>query len=567
MNDLGRFIIACLLILAVPGTGISAESVINTKHNLSVTGPGPVRSTTEDRVCVFCHTPHNAESTVAYLWNRETSTANYTTYQSSTIYAAVGQPAGASKLCLSCHDGTIALGALISEPSEVPFAGGIRFMPDGAAKLGTDISDDHPVSFTYDSSLAMTSGELEDPSFLQQEVKLDANEQLQCTACHDPHDNTNGKFLVMSDMYSNLCTTCHKKDGWNFSSHSTSNSVWNGAGTDPWQNTDYSTVAENACAGCHRPHNAGGKERLLNYPFEEDNCIVCHNGNVAGKDIETELTKPYAHAVQDFTGVHDPAEDFTSGTVQEHVECSDCHDPHQANPNPSPGAPVVSGANEGVSGINTSGQQIKSASDQYEICFKCHADNNVTGTMPVDRGIQQLNTMLEFDQSGPSYHPVMAQGRNLDVPSLIPQYSTTSLIFCTDCHNNDDTGGPRGPHGSNNQYLLEENYTTQDNTQESSYNYALCYKCHDRNSILADASFKEHNKHILEENAPCSACHDAHGISATQGNSTNNSHLINFDITIVQPDSLGRLRFEDMGTFTGQCYLSCHGESHEPKGY
>ncbi|MEF9426041.1 MAG: hypothetical protein L0956_02290 [Candidatus Mariimomonas ferrooxydans] len=546
----------------------SGRSILNTKHNLSVTGRGPIKikATTKEGICIFCHTPHNTIRDIPYLWNRQDSTANYIPYQSSTLYATVGQPTGASKLCLSCHDGTIALGALISKLQEIPFAAGIRFIPKGPAKLGTDLSDDHPVSFVYDSSLAINNPELVDPFLLPPEVKLDRDGQLQCTACHDPHDDTNDKFLVIPNIYSNLCTACHQKTGWSLSSHSTFNATWNGVGTNPWPRTPYTTVAENACENCHQPHTAGGHERLLNYAFEEDNCIVCHNGNVASTDIETELAKPYRHAVQDYTGIHDPAEDFTSGTVPEHVECTDCHNPHWANANPSPGAPQVSGALDGVLGIDASGQQIPAASNQYEICFKCHADNNVITTEPITRQIQQLNTRLEFDPSNPSYHPVEAQGVNPNVPSLLPPYTTTSIIFCTDCHNNDDTFGPQGPHGSNNKYLLEENYTTQDYTQENSYNYALCYKCHDRNSILNDESFL-HRSHLEDAKAPCSACHDAHGISSTQGNFTNNSHLINFDITIVQPDSLGRLQFQDTGTFTGQCFLRCHGINHTPKSY
>lgn len=553
--------------LFFPINNIYGGSITTTKHNLSVTGPGTIKSTTEPEICIFCHTPHNARSDIPYLWNRSDTTQNYITYESSTLHATVGQPTGASKLCLSCHDGTIALGALVSRQEEIPFAGGIRFMPEGQTKLGTDLSDDHPVSFVYDSALAIANGELLDPSVLPPAVMLDNNNQLQCTACHDPHSDTYGQFLVMQNIYSGLCTACHQRNGWASSSHKTSNAAWNGSGTNPWQHTPYNTVSQNGCENCHKPHTAGGHERLLNYAFEEDNCIVCHNGNVAGKNIEIEFTKPYKHGVQDYTGIHDPAEDFTSGAVQKHVECVDCHNPHQSNSSPSPGAPQVSGANKGVKGINAGGQQIPVSANLDEICFKCHADYNVTTTLPLTRQIAQLNTRLEFDPSNPSFHPVDAAGKNPNVPSLLPPYTTSSKIFCTDCHNNDNSAGPKGPHGSNNRYLLEKNYTTQDYTTESSTIYALCYKCHNRNSILGNQSFKEHNRHIVGEQAPCFACHDAHGISSTQGNTTNNSHLINFDITIVQPDSQGRLRFEDQGTFKGRCYLTCHGKRHEPKSY
>lgn len=544
-----------------------AAGIQYTKHNLSVSGPGTIKSTTEDQICIFCHAPHRARRDIPYLWNRADSTVNYIPYQSSTMYSVVGQPTGASKLCLSCHDGTIALGALVSEYFEVPFAGGIRFLPEGPSKLGTDLSDDHPVSFVYDSSLAARNGELADPLSLPHEIKLDAAGEMQCTSCHDPHSNTNGKFLLMPNIYSALCTACHQKDGWSSASHSLSNAIWNSAGPDPWPHTPYTTVAENGCENCHKPHTAGGHQRLLNYAFEEDNCLVCHNGNVSVKNIEQELMKPYRHSVQDYTGVHDPAEDFYLNSVQKHVECSDCHNPHQSNSNASTGAPQVSGANAGVSGISSSGTQASPSFYLYEICFKCHGDNNVISTIQIDRQIQQLNTRHEFDVSNPSYHPVRAAGINPNVPSLLPPYTTSSVILCTDCHNNDNSGGAKGPHGSINRFLLEQNYTTQDFTQESSFNYAMCYKCHDRNSILNDASFRQHNRHVVTANTPCSACHDPHGISSIQGNPSNNSHLINFDITIVQPNSQGLLRFEDLGALRGQCFLSCHGKDHNPGVY
>lgn len=553
-------------IFLIPGL-VSSSSILDTKHNLSISGPGPVKSTTEEEVCVFCHVPHHARRDIPYLWNRSDSTANYLPYQSSTLHATIGQPTGASKLCLSCHDGTVALGALLTRPEEVPFAGGIRFMPEGRAKLGTDLSDDHPISLVYDSALTASNTELADPLSLPAEVRLDRNRELQCTACHDPHKDDYGKFLVMQNQYSGLCTTCHNKDGWTLTSHSTSGQQWNGAGTNPWPNSTYATVSENGCGNCHVPHSAGGHQRLMNYPIEEDNCLVCHTGNVATKNIGSELTKPYGHFVQNYAGVHNPAENFVLGGTPKHVECADCHNSHQSNATTSSGAPLVSGAITGVSGIDASGQAVKYAQNQYEICNKCHGDNNVTTSFPITRQIPQLNVRLEFDQANPSFHPVAGPGVNPNVPSLLPPYTVTSKIYCTDCHDNDDANGPRGPHGSYNAFLLAKNYTTADNTTESPQAYELCYSCHSRASILGDQSFKDHKKHIEERRTPCSACHDAHGISNTQGNPVNNAHLINFDLNIVQPDSLGRLYYEKTGPSSGQCYLNCHGANHSPRSY
>jgi len=558
--------IAVALLLA----GSANADIATTRHNLSVSGPGPIQSTTEQEICVYCHTPHRARTTTGLLWNREDSTAVYAQYQSSSLKAIVGQPTGASKLCLSCHDGTVALGALVSRQTEIPFAGGIRFLPEGDTRLGTDLSDDHPVSFVYDESLAIDNGELASPSTLTSTVRLDQSGQLQCTACHDPHEDSFGKFLVRPNNFSGLCVTCHTRRDWPVSAHATSGATWSQTGPDPWPDTEYTTVAENACRNCHAPHKAGEPVRLLNYIAEEDNCLACHNGNVAATDIEPELLKEFGHKVQAFTRIHDAAEDATA-FMPNHVECVDCHNPHRANGNTA-SAPLVAGTQAGVSGVTASGLATPEASFLYEVCFKCHADNNVKSFVPITRQHAQINTRLEFDLANPSYHPVEGIGSNPNVPSLIPPYSETSVIYCTDCHNNDASTasggpGPNGPHGSIYSPILERNYTTLDHTSENTLEYALCYKCHDRDSILADDSFGEHDKHVRGEDAPCSACHDPHGVSAMQGNSVNNSHLINFDLNIVSPNSRGLLRFEDLGTFRGQCYLSCHGEDHDPESY
>ena len=96
------------LLWAQPALG-QALSVVNSPHNLSASGTGSVRSTTEDQVCIFCHAPHNA-SPIRPLWNRATPVDAYTIYSSPALDAEPGQPTGSSKMCLSCHDGTIAIG-------------------------------------------------------------------------------------------------------------------------------------------------------------------------------------------------------------------------------------------------------------------------------------------------------------------------------------------------------------------------------------------------------------------------------------------------------------------------
>ncbi|MEK7684933.1 MAG: cytochrome c3 family protein [Verrucomicrobiota bacterium] len=104
----------------------------------------------------------------------------------------------------------VALGLARSRSATIAFQGGVTTMPTGVTRLGTDLADDHPVSFSYDTGLANANAQLKDPATLTGPVRLDKNGQLQCTACHDAHDNRYGKFLVRNNTASALCATCHK---------------------------------------------------------------------------------------------------------------------------------------------------------------------------------------------------------------------------------------------------------------------------------------------------------------------------------------------------------------------
>jgi predicted CXXCH cytochrome family protein len=549
--------------------------VVGTRHDLSARGPGLTKafgkkaSAQEDvmgqEICVFCHAPHTTTPATA-LWNRSASPPIYKLYSSSTLDAVPGQPSFDSKLCLSCHDGTIAVGAVLSRRAEIPTLGTLR----GPSNLTTDLSDDHPISFAYDAGLAAADPELVDPSFLMGDVKPDEHGQLQCTSCHDPHGNAESDFLLMDTAFSALCVTCHRKIGWSASSHANSGAVWRGGGADLGSRTRGKTVASNGCDNCHLSHAAGLPEYLLHFPRREENCLVCHDGSTAKTNIAAELNKPYGHPVVSTASVHDPTESFMS--MPRHAACEDCHNPHAAREGRGT-PPSVSGPLEGAPGVNASGAEVRRVSFQYEVCFRCHADSPNAPVPTLPRQISEPNLRLRFDVSAASFHPVEAPGRNPRVPSLIPPLDEASLLYCADCHTSDlgragGAAGPSGPHGSVWPFLLEQQYQTGDNTPESFEAYALCYKCHDRNSILRDESFREHSKHIEEELTPCSACHDPHGISSAQGSAANHSHLINFDTSIVFPDpDTGLLRFEDLGDVRGRCYLDCHGVKHSPESY
>lgn len=551
-----------LLLSAVP---VVQAGLSDTVHNLTVTGPGTVKESAVTELCIFCHTPHNASPQRA-LWNRDLPGNIYTPYDSSTLDSVLNQPTGASRLCLSCHDGTVALGSLRVPPRSAAAALGAL---TGSGALGTDLSDDHPVSFVYGATPPPWQEQLVDAGAVPPTTPLDHTGQLQCTACHEPHDNPFRKFLRVDDIGGALCTSCHLVRNWSDSTHATSTATWTGSGNNPWPpDSPYSTVADHACLNCHVVHSAQRPARLLRNSVERDVCLDCHDSSVSTHNLETEFFKFSAHPIIPTNWIHEPGEDPI--VMSRHVMCTDCHNQHAAN-SLSSAAPLVSGRLRGVSGVGLSGVPVTEAINEYEVCFKCHGLQDQATPLGIVRDDNNRNVRLEITDNNPSHHPVTAIGKNMTMGGFQPGYSTTSIIYCTDCHNNDEwtpTGpNPRGPHGSLYEPLLEREYQLNDFTPESFQTYRLCYKCHTREYIVDDVpDIFPHKKHVDNEDVPCAACHDAHG-------SRQNLHLINFMLvdpsgaTVVSPSSSGRLEYNSTGPGTGECYLRCHGEDHDPQEY
>lgn len=186
----------------------------------------------EGQICLPCHTPHNArqdpEIRIAPLWNHQLSQAVYTLYASDTMDTAPVQPLGISKLCLSCHDGTVALDNFGDQ------TGGGNYISPGA-DLTTDISDDHPISiiWTHQTIVGPSSpGQCtychdnigEDPAkfripFYEYNGHTTGlyDAYVECSSCHDPHNNGDGGadtqpyMLRLSNESSALCLQCHNK--------------------------------------------------------------------------------------------------------------------------------------------------------------------------------------------------------------------------------------------------------------------------------------------------------------------------------------------------------------------
>ncbi len=572
------------------GTNVAA-----TVHNLSPSGPGKQKDGRAAGTCAYCHTPHNASPTQA-LWSRASSGITYQLYTSASMQASVDQPTGSSRLCLSCHDGLLALSSAriaAATQADKPNASPLT----GASVIGTDLRASHPSSFTYDSALAARRGELADPKVLPSAVRLDAKGQLQCTSCHDPHQDTLPKFLRMDNAKGSLCLACHRLTSWSASSHATSAATWNGTGTNPFPTRGQPSVAANGCNNCHRSHAAGHGERLLARASEPENCTLCHNGSVAKKNVAAEFaggSKISRHPIEAAQWSHTPKENPAS--MPRHVTCVDCHNPHQASAAAGADA-ALPGPLQGVAGVTSAGTPVSFSNSAYQVCLKCHGESSSTGALRADRS---RNIRDKVSTGSTSFHPVAAAARNPSARKFVQGYSSSSVIGCTDCHNNSDHGDtdPKGPHASRFSPILERNYVTTDPAPESPSAYAMCYKCHDRSSFVtppavagpsAPATARAapaariagtpvrsastfggagfpHWLHVVKNQTSCATCHDAHG-------SRTNPHLINFMTrdtagrTVVSANSKGRMDYLATAPGQGQCNLSCHGRDHSSLGY
>jgi len=229
------------------------------RHNFSrlstkPSGPKAVDSGDDysTRICIYCHTPHGG-APQSPLWNRldPASMGSFQLFGSALGLAIVDDPAakaaaeygtdadgypnGATKLCLSCHDGATAIGqmangrAIALSSTHMDYAGSDTFTFNPATQ-SAKIANSHPVSFKYDLTvaslintyhgyLAGNTGYIPpaDPANW-----LDSKNRVQCTTCHNPHQDTrldtvNGYTLPFwrnytgddAADYDNTCIVCH----------------------------------------------------------------------------------------------------------------------------------------------------------------------------------------------------------------------------------------------------------------------------------------------------------------------------------------------------------------------
>jgi len=612
---------ACAVLLAQSlATAQVPEDVLG-MHNLSAVSGASVYSR-GGLGCTFCHAPHSGLGGVTPLWNQTLSKATYTPY-SSTTYVERGntQPTlgVTSSLCLSCHDGTVAVGQSAAYGT-LPFTGSMNSVDS----FGTNLSGTHPFSLVLpmkDASNLVASlvsqHKTADPTGA---VKL-INGNIECTSCHNPHvqgtDKIAQKFLVRDSTSGRMCLACHDPNrviqgqpnplaGWTNSIHQTAT---NQTAANAYVGS-YSTVALNACTSCHMEHDSTAPARLLRPatpatpgmdPATQD-CMTCHNGgsllSPAAPDVMAEIAKT-SHPLPAGTNFHDAAEPSVLNNNR-HATCVDCHSPHGSNQTITFSAPPgIRPSQAHVTGVSASDgvTVLIPAINQYENCLRCHGTSVgkqrllIYGYAPTRlvSAPDPLNIIPQFSATATSSHPVThVRMSPLPQPSLrtnmLNQNGTASRlmgvqIFCTDCHNSDDNRefggtGPNGPHGSVNSHILEHNYQfTQAATPgglttntfpnpDLSLNgpYGMCAKCHDLSNVVADVSFREHNRHVVRQGFSCSVCHTAHGMGSVSPNASG-ERLVNFDVNVVGQSNGSPISYNRHGG-NDSCTLTCHEHSH-----
>jgi predicted CXXCH cytochrome family protein len=249
----GPWCFAVLAAILVFAAGANAASITTTKHNfqLQTNNVHVATGQAEDGLCVFCHTPHKGASSLL-LWNHQFSANNYSwadvaggkTTGGTAYPTNIRQWTGSTAKCLSCHDGTVSIGALYWSNATATPAVSITG-PDASATgsinnpayviprdfgTGTDLSGNHPVGvpYSYDNQTATYNGITTGPDVrLAQWVARPNGPKIfgaggggapvagaagiECASCHDPHGTDNTFFLRVTKSGSQLCLSCHQK--------------------------------------------------------------------------------------------------------------------------------------------------------------------------------------------------------------------------------------------------------------------------------------------------------------------------------------------------------------------
>ncbi len=481
-------------------------------HDLSPGSTSPVTGARPGS-CSYCHAPHSGLGSGRALWNQTLTKQVYSVYTSSTYHQVGDQPVlGAdSNLCLSCHDGTVAVGQTLI--SGKVMTTGSMYPTD---VFGANLQSSHPLSVLppiKDAPSLVDSlssrGQTADPAGA---IKL-VNGNIECTSCHNPHvqakDPVAKYFLVKDSVNGALCLACHDPNrvvqgqtnpiaGWSTSVHATNNATV--------QNLPYPTLSGNACFSCHTDHNAAGPSWLLRGAGDQV-CLNCHSGMSAAVTVAS--VNPFMRSASAAPSLVGPAKAMASlniaseyakighpistGQTLAKVQasarnrnavtaspntagqtgCIDCHEPHAIGSGAGAAAmaPALRTAQMAVWGVSEKDGVtiVRPAQYQFQTCLRCHGANSRKLAKASQYGYDPVrlasvadpqNIIPQFGASAGSSHPVFhPRTSSLPQPSLLPNMlnldgatqgrTMGTQIYCTDCHNSDDNRefGGTGPGG------------------------------------------------------------------------------------------------------------------------
>lgn len=231
LSALGIVALSTSMAFALTGPGLGVKGSIHDMNQY--TGQGATADS-QGRVCAFCHTPHHAlsnnESDYLPLWSHLLPTTSYVPYNTATLDATIDPSTmmeGPSKLCMSCHDGAIAVDTHYSTTdSGAKHLSGDSFGNAALAETAS-LSNDHPIGFVFDDVVA------KDKYIKSSDSTYDSNPDITiasrlyvgsqgaimtCATCHDVHNKKNkdeatatNYLLLAPNRDSALCLSCHIK--------------------------------------------------------------------------------------------------------------------------------------------------------------------------------------------------------------------------------------------------------------------------------------------------------------------------------------------------------------------
>jgi len=471
-----KLLLACVVVLVTRTLLAQITGDVIGMHDLSPGSSSPITGARPGS-CTYCHAPHSGLASGKALWNQTLSKQVYSLYTSPTYHQTGAQPVlGAdSSLCLSCHDGTVAVGQTIvgGKVSTI----GSMYATD---VFGTNLQSSHPFSVVLPikdapdlvESLA-SNGTTADPTGA---VKL-INGNIECTSCHNAHvqakDLIAQYFLAKDSSNGAMCLACHDPNrvvqgqtnplaGWSTSIHATSNATV--------QNLPYPTLSVNACFSCHTDHNAAGAVELLRGAGDQD-CLNCHSGtsgmtganasnmNPLARNMTTPAPSlvgpakamPSLNVAVEYAKIGHPlstgktplqtqASTRTPGgtlsaspNTPTQSGCTDCHEPHAIVAGGAlTVAPALRASQNAVWGVSEKDgvTVVRPAQYQFQTCLRCHGaksrkftDTSKYGYSPVRLAsvADPMNMIPQFGASAGSSHPVFRpRSSSLPQPSLLP---------------------------------------------------------------------------------------------------------------------------------------------------